>query len=502
MRYLIPMAGGDSLFPREEFHFPKPLIEIDGEPMIARVVNRLRAFDPGAEFIFVVQQQECAEFGLDLTLEMATDGHCKIVRLARPTAGAATSALMASEYFADDKPLIICNADQLIDRDHVAIVARFAAAERAAGVITFSSVHPRWSYVRTDAAGTVIEAAEKRVISKRAIAGFYYFASGADFVRAAQASIANHRDVKGLYYIAPTLNELILEGKLIGFEDIPSEDYHSFYSPQRLEYFERQLQSREILKSAAAPEPARPQVNVVIPMAGLGSRFSAAGYERPKPFIDVAGQTMIERVMENLQIPGAQYVLLARDEHLKAYGFVAQQLTNRGDVSFVEISKTTEGAACTLLFSRGVVDWESPLLIANCDQIVDFDCSTYIRDCLDRRLDGSILVFEDAERNPKWSFARLDDAGLVAEVKEKQPISSKATVGIYFFTRARDFIDGAVEMIINNDRVNNEFYVAPVYNYIIARGAKVGVYEIAPSAMHGIGTPPDLEAFVAKRYPR
>ena len=153
-------------------------------------------------------------------------------------------------------------------------------------------------------------------------------------------------------------------------------------------------------------------------------------------------------------------------------------------------------AVCTILLAQREIDRAAPMLIANCDQIIDFDCRTFINDCVDRELDGSILVFREPNRSTKWSYAKLDDHGLVEEVREKIAISDLATVGIYYFARAAYFIDAAIDMIARNDRVNNEFYTCPVYNYMIAQGQKVGVYEIAQHAMHGIGVPEDLDAYI------
>jgi dTDP-glucose pyrophosphorylase len=151
-----------------------------------------------------------------------------------------------------------------------------------------------------------------------------------------------------------------------------------------------------------------------------------------------------------------------------------------------------------VLTARAHIDPDAPLLIANCDQIVDFDCAAYIGDAVERNLDGSILCFKDRDRNPKWSFARVNGEGLVDEVKEKVAISDLATIGLYYFRRAGDFIDAATDMIARNDRSNNEFYVCPVYNYMIRRGARIGVYNVEPEDMHGIGTPSDLDAYLRK----
>lgn len=232
-------------------------------------------------------------------------------------------------------------------------------------------------------------------------------------------------------------------------------------------------------------------------MAGLGSRFAKAGYENPKPFIDVAGKPMISKVIDNLYYPDAHYILIARKEHLEQEKKLVKDIENNYNATFIGIDKLTEGTACTVLFSRELINNDLPLLIANSDQLVDISIEDYINNCFDKQLDGSILTFTDPELNPKWSFAKLDEDGFVTEVQEKKAISQYATVGIYLFTKGRDFVNGAIDMIIFNDRVNNEFYTCPVYNYNIKNHKKIGIYNIEFSQMHGLGTPEDLQNYLA-----
>jgi NDP-sugar pyrophosphorylase family protein len=237
-------------------------------------------------------------------------------------------------------------------------------------------------------------------------------------------------------------------------------------------------------------------MNIVIPMAGLGSRFASAGYALPKPFIDVAGKPMIVRVMENLRQPGAKFTLLARQEHIDNNRDLITRIQSEFNAIFVPIDKLTEGTACTVLFARSHLLPDEEVVIANSDQIVDDCFGQYLEDAKKRALDGSILTFVDSEKNPKWSFAKIDDAGFVTEVREKKAISEYATVGIYYFRRADQMIDGIIQMIIENDRTNNEFYICPVYNYLIRSRKKVGIFNISQNAMHGIGTPEDLNAYL------
>ncbi len=240
-------------------------------------------------------------------------------------------------------------------------------------------------------------------------------------------------------------------------------------------------------------------INIVVPMAGLGSRFPKEKYKVAKPFITFMGKPMIAHVLENLAVQEARYILIARKEHLSEFESARKDYLGDYDITPIFIDKLTEGTACTVLYAYDLINNDDPLLIANSDQIVDMDINNFIADAKARDLDGSILTFVDKELNPKWSFARIGEDGLVKEVREKEAISEYATVGIYYFKQGREFIRSAVRMIINNDRVKNEFYTCPVYNYLIQNGGKVGIYNIESEQMHGIGTPEDLEAYIQFR---
>ena len=237
-------------------------------------------------------------------------------------------------------------------------------------------------------------------------------------------------------------------------------------------------------------------INIVIPMAGQGSRFAKAGYEKPKPFIDVDGKPMIVRVLENLAYQDARYILIARKEHIEKEAELVAQIEKEFNAIFIPIDKLTEGTACTVLYARKYINNDEQLLIANSDQIVDMNIADFIDDCKDRNLDGSILTFIDDYKDPKWSFAKLNENNLVIEVKEKVVISEFATVGIYLYSRGKDFVDASIDMIIENDRVNNEFYTCPTYNYAIKDGSRIGIYNIEFEQMHGIGTPEDLNIYL------
>jgi dTDP-glucose pyrophosphorylase len=495
MKIIVPIAGTTAFFNSQDYHYPKPMIEIAGRPMIDWAIQNLKSLAPDPHFVFVVMQQEALKFSYESMLKLATGGRCSIVGLAEKTSGMLCSGLLAIDHIDLDEPLVIANSDQIIDMDLSRIRRQFQELNADAGVVTFDSIHPRWSYAKVDADNWGVQFSEKSVISRNAIAGLYYFRRGRDFVEAAKWSIRHGDAIEGTYYIAPALNYFILTGGKVATIPVSETIYHSFYTPQKIEAFERERQTARLLSQ---PTRGFPQVNLVVPAAGMGSRFAQKGYAKPKPFITVEGKPMIELVLDNVGLPGARKILLLRREHIAAEAALVADMEGRG-CRIVPVEKVTEGTACTILLSRPLIDDERPLLIANSDQIADFSCHDFVQDCIDRDLDGSILVFKDGARNPKWSFARLDENGHVAEVAEKRPISDLATVGIYLFRRGSDFVRAAVDMMAHNDRVNGEFYTCPAYNYAIANGLRIGVYEVPADAMHGLGTPEDLQAYLALR---
>jgi NDP-sugar pyrophosphorylase family protein len=236
-------------------------------------------------------------------------------------------------------------------------------------------------------------------------------------------------------------------------------------------------------------------LNIVVPMAGLGSRFTAAGYDQPKPFIPVHGKPMVEVVIDNLApaIPH-RWIFICRTEHNAEFGFESflwKKLTN---FELICIDTVTKGAACTVLLAKHVIDSAESLMIVNSDQWVDCNIDDYLATMNRQALDGLIMTMWADD--PKWSFVTRDaTTGLVTRVVEKEVISNEATVGIYNFASGAAFIDAAEEMIAHDLSVNGEFYVAPVFSILIGRGQRIGVYDVG-RGMHGLGTPTDLEQFL------
>ncbi len=238
-------------------------------------------------------------------------------------------------------------------------------------------------------------------------------------------------------------------------------------------------------------------LNIVMPMAGRGKRFADEGYAHPKPLIPVHGRPMTEVVIDNLRPARPhRFVFLILRAHAQEFGFdrYLREWAPGCEVRFVET--VTEGAACTVLLARDLIDNDHPLMIANCDQWVDVNINDYLAVGDEPGVDGLIMTMWADD--PKWSFVRFDAAGRIVEVIEKKVVSNEATVGIYNFRRGSDYVRAADQMITKNLRVNNEFYVAPAYNELIAEGSQLRVYNVGREndGMYGLGIPDDLKRFL------
>lgn len=239
-------------------------------------------------------------------------------------------------------------------------------------------------------------------------------------------------------------------------------------------------------------------MNIVVPMAGRGKRFSEVGYKDPKPFIDVLGLPMISRIVDNLYIDTkATFTFICLEEFISKYGDKFKDILESKNINYniVSTEKVTDGAACTVLLCKNIISNNDELIIANCDQLI-LD-SNFMKNSViyfrKNKADGGIICF--LNDNPKWSYVRIS-GNKVIEVVEKQVVSNIATVGIYYYGRGDVFTRAAEHMINNNIRVNNEFFVSPTYNAMIVEGMNISLYLI--NEMVGLGTPEDLRNYITK----
>ena len=287
---------------------------------------------------------------------------------------------------------------------------------------------------------------------------------------------------------------LILEDSHIGRQAVMDAGCHLLpvidSYDVKLEKIEAKL--AELNKQIIVKVPWRSsKMNVLIPMAGAGSRFAEAGYTFPKPLIEVGNKPMIQVVTDNLNIE-AHHIFIVQKEHYQKYNLETVLKLIKPNCSIVQVEGVTEGAACTTLLAKKLINNDNPLVIANSDQFVEWNANEVMYAFSTEGIDGGILTFQST--HPKWSYAKKNDSGFVSEVAEKKPISTNATVGIYYYKKGSDYVKCAEEMIEKDIRTNNEFYVCPVYNQLIEKGGKVRTKDIRK--MWGLGTPEDLNNFM------
>jgi HAD superfamily hydrolase (TIGR01509 family) len=247
----------------------------------------------------------------------------------------------------------------------------------------------------------------------------------------------------------------------------------------------------KIKKTMTIPKWKDNKMNILIPMAGAGSRFEKAGYCFPKPLIDVNGKPMIQLVIENLNMD-ANYIFVVQKSHREKYNLDTLLNLIVPNCNIVEVDGLTEGAACTALISKDYINNDNPLFFANSDQFVEWDSNEFMYKMQETNCDGGIVTFEST--HPKWSFVKTNTSGLVTEVAEKNPISNIATVGFYYWKHGSDFVKYAEKMIEENIRINDEFYVCPVFNLAIEDNKQIRTFRA--EKMWGLGTPEDLNFFI------
>ena len=242
MNIILPLAGTSSFDSHDTF-YPLPLREVSGKPLIQYVVENLLTIKGVNKFIYIIKEEDCLKFHLDNTLKLLTP-NCEVVVLKSETFGAVCSILMAVNSVNIDDDTIIVNADQVFNLNLNSIINQFRDEKADAGLITFESVHPRWSYVMVDKKDNVLQAEEKNPISRSAIAGFYYFKSFIDFIESAFEAIEIEDYYDNKLYTSALINQMILLNKKVTNKSIDSKNYISFYSLQKIAEFERYISNK------------------------------------------------------------------------------------------------------------------------------------------------------------------------------------------------------------------------------------------------------------------
>jgi len=234
-------------------------------------------------------------------------------------------------------------------------------------------------------------------------------------------------------------------------------------------------------------------MNIVVPIAGEGKSFKNTGYTFPKPLVEVNGKPMVQLAVENLNTEG-QFIFIVKKDHYEKYHIRYLLNLIAPECKIILVDQLTRGAAETVLLAKEHINNDQPLVIANSDQFIEWNSNEFFYAMAADECDGGIVTFKS--NHPKWSYAKVDGEGFVNEVAEKKPISDIATAGVYFYKKGRDFVEGAEKMIKDDNSIDGEFYVAPVYNELIKQGKKIRIFPV--EKMWGLGTPEELNLFLIK----
>ena len=503
MQIVVPMSGRGQRFVRAGYRTIKPLIEVDGRPMIEHVV---RMFPGEQDFVFICAADHLETTPLAATLE-ALVPDAPIVAIEPHKLGPVEAVLRAADHIDDDQPTTLNYCDFSVGWDYRDYRAKVAETGCAGCITAYRGFHPHslgpnlYAYLR-ESNGYLQEIREKGCftddrMNEYASAGTYYFASGELMKRTFRRAVERQLSTGGEYYASTPYNLLVEDGLPVYIYEL--EYFLQWGTPEDLEeyqgwsdYFARRADWRPSAPAAAG-------VNL-IPMAGDGVRFQREGYREPKPMVPVAGTPMIARSLGAL--PAAErWLALVRAEHLK-HPRLRRALGESGrQVEVVPVARLTEGQAATCLLARGRLDPEQPLLIGCCDAAVVYDEQRYRELIADPEIDALVFAFRNhphANRHPThYGWVRTGAGGEVEGISCKVPLDDPSTdpgiIGIFWFRHARYFLEAADRLIAEDRRVGGELYVDTTIEVLAEQGRRARVFDV--EHLINFGIPDDVRTF-------
>lgn len=504
MQIVIPMSGRGERFRRAGYPEIKPLIPVDGRPMIAHVIEM---FPRDSDFLFVCARDHLEDTELAAVLEEHAPGRT-IVAIEPHKKGPVHAVLEAEEFLARERPVVVNYCDFSVDWDF-ADFERFVTSTGCDGCLTaYRGFHPHslgpnlYAYMRSEG-DRMLEIREKHCFTEDrmnefASSGCYYFASGALCLETFREAVSVGLETRGEFYASSPYQLLVEQGRDVRIYEL--RRFLQWGTPEDLE--EYQGWSHLLVRDRDwAPDPTPRPGAVLVPMAGAGRRFQEEGYQEPKPLVPVDGVPMVTRSLESL--PRHERVLaVVRREHLEASELGPTLEALGQQVSLVVAEELTEGQACTCLLARDQIAPDEPLTIASCDTALVYDQERFRALTEDPGIDALAWTFRNhphANRNPhQYGWLALDEAGWVARVSCKQALSEDVSrdpgiIGAFWFRRAGDFLEVADQLIARDLRVNGEFYVDSTLELLVEAGKRVAILDVDHYVC--FGTPDDVRSY-------
>lgn len=503
----IPMSGLGNRYVRAGYSDPKPLIDVDGKPMIERVLDMF----PGEHrFLFTVNRQHAETTDIvDRVQRMRSGAQVHVIDVQKD--GPVRAAIETEHLIPDEEPVLLSYCDMGCQWDFDAFVRWAEEGDYDGAVVCYTGFHPSLLsptlYARARCDGqTVLEIREKHQFTDDPMAeytsnGVHYFRRGADLKRFARELKAQDRRVKGELFVSLVSQLQVEAGQKVGAYLV--DRHFSFGTPEDLrDYASWARGMRGLDGFLERLGGVRTPAQMVVPMAGLGKRFADAGYADPKPLIDVGGRPMIEQVLRFLPRPSST-TLVAREEHTGTEAFRSTVARAEPRPDILTLSEVTEGQAITAKIGVEAVDPERPVLIPPCDAGYVFDIEAWKE--LEARGDVDCVVWCGKDHLPSiWypqqsGWIASDETGRATAMAVKKPIDGlgiteqHALTGTFWFRTGRIFLDAVEELVASGERVNGEWYIDTVAKRMIEQGRSVHAFVV--DKFMPWGTPNELKTF-------
>ena len=501
MLIFVPMAGFGDRYIKAGYKEPKPLIPVDGKPMIERVVDAFRDAGPDVKFLFTINAKHAAETNLKETLARLAP-NAPVVVIEPHKDGPVRTLLDCAEHIPDDEEVVLNYCDFGVDWSFADFRAWLAKGKWDGAMTAYKGFHPHslgptlYAYMRNEG-DKVVEIREKHYFTQNkfeeyASSGLYYFRTGAEMKRVSRKLVEKGERVNNEFYVSMLMQVLIEDGKSVGV--YPLKHFYQWGTPEDLRDFESWMKGIRRFRTFAKEVEAHPSTAVqVIPMAGRGQRFVDQGYALPKPLIPVAGKPMIARALECLPKP-KERVLIALADHRDA---VASAVEGK----IITLDRVTEGQACTAKIGLEGIDPSLPVLFAPCDTGYVYDLAK-LRELEEGGYDAIAWTAKGhlpaLWRPQMYGWVQVTDGKIVKTAVKKQvegvpPAEQQVITGTFWFKDVATFIREEEEMERENDRVNNEFYIDTIIKRMVAKGMKVAAFTVDKYIPWG--TPEELKTF-------
>ncbi|MEO6575962.1 MAG: NTP transferase domain-containing protein [Polyangiaceae bacterium] len=506
MLIFIPMSGFGDRYIRAGYTQPKPLIPVDGVPMIERI---LQLFPADARFLFGINRQHAE------STELAS-----VLARLRPTAtivviephkdGPIQTVLSCAEHIPDDEDVLLNYCDFGVDWSFGDFEAWLTAGAWDGAMTAYKGFHPHslgptlYAYMKSEG-DRVTEIREKHHFTpdkfeEYASSGLYYFRRGRDLKRIAQELVDAGARVNGEFYVSMAMQSLIAQGGKVGV--YPLAHFYQWGTPEDLRDYDswaKAMTGLDAFLSRARHTQSR--AVQVIPMAGRGQRFVDQGYADPKPLIDVGGRPMIAQAMASLPSP-TDRVLIALHEHAENKRFQAEVAALKAPTRVLELDRVTEGQACTAKLGLDGIDLDRPILFAPCDTGYTYDLDRWLT--IEGADDADLVVWSARDHLPaRWRPQMYGwlvvDGERISHVAVKKQVdgfpadTQEVVTGTFWFRSARVFLEQFEAMVAANDRVNGEFYIDTIVRRMVEAKGEVKAFTVTKYMPWG--TPEELKTF-------